>query len=71
MMETCILCGMRAMLRPHVASADGSCADNKPEACLCYWRSYVAGKDAYCLHRAFYTSLNLNLVSGGSLTVAV
>lgn len=32
---------------------------------LCYWMSYGAGRDIYCLREGFHASLNLNSGHGG------
>lgn len=65
MVETCILWGMQGRCRSSVGSAVVPRADSEGPACLrlCYWRSYRAGREIYCLPWGFHASLNLNLES--------
>lgn len=53
--ETCILWGMRGRCRPSFGSAVVPRTGREGTAGLrlCYWRSYGAGRDIYCLREVF------------------
>lgn len=65
--ETCILWGMRGRCRPSFGSAvvPRTGGEGTAGLRLCYWRSYGAGRDIYCLREGFHASLNLNSGHGG------
>lgn len=55
------VCGVDA--DPHLVQL--SCGEGTAGLRLCYWRSYGAGRDIYCLREGFHASLNLNSGHGG------